>query len=168
MTEITLEKRFEDYEALIHDTVRKVWRRCGGDLEDMVSVAHEAFVKAHSGHDSTRSKFTTYLVRCIRNGLINSARKAKNQVETKPLLSQVEDPRNQSPLIDLLDEFSDDAKHIAKLVITSPPELACVARFLGRSEKQTRAAIVEHLQNAGWCIKRISRSFKEIRTVLNG
>ncbi len=151
------EHAYVDALPLIRATCARFQRRYGGNLDDHLSRADEAFVRAWRGHDPDKGPFDKQVRYYVWMGLFGQVRDAARRNGT---LRRTEMPfdvpdvySGQERLDRRLREASEDARLAAGLVL------------LGRkinNPARIKETLVEFLLDAGWGAGRILGAFKEL------
>lgn len=172
---------YRDVEYLIHHICHLFKEKHGGDFDDLLDVANQVFMDVYRGFREGSAPFTSYLSTCVYRRLLDEKRRSmriktisisgsgrKNDYEEGRGDIQLEDKSTptSSPLNDLLDGLSEDAKVIVSLVLETPPEIAKIIEGKGGHPKNVRSTIRQHLTEMGWAYTRIAESFQEIGQVL--
>ena len=139
-----------------------------GDYDDLNSEANLIFLDAYQNYDPQKGSFTNHIHFRIWHGLLeklveNSFLKVKGTSEINELIPA---PK-ENQLIDLLDELSDDATTITKLLTDTPKDLQDIIIEERKEIKRGKAILFRYLRKVGWTHKRIKETFKEITEVVN-
>ena len=139
---------YTNMKNLIAHTTWKFHNRYGGDFEELLNEANLLFIKATQSHNEARSKITTWTRFCIWKGLLNYIKKEHKQ--WNPLLRlelpiDISDDTNYFSLSEILDELSDDAKDIIKLIFDLPLEIQMDAKQHGNRPRNIKAALYRFL-----------------------
>lgn len=163
---ISVETAWAESQAIIHNMVRKQLKKAGGDYDDFLSEAHLAFVEAWNSFDENKgTKFATWLFHKVRGRLLEHVRtRARRWGKTQADVS-LDDPdacleigQASAPLLDILDELSDDGKLLAQLILTTP--MALQADINPRSMMKSLATFMS--ENYGWSSIRAAITFEEM------
>jgi RNA polymerase sigma factor (sigma-70 family) len=184
------EETYLEVENLIR---REVWRICkkwGGDFDELMSEANIAFLDAYDSFDGS-SSFATWTrqivwykcVDLIRGRLTEQARYASNPgdetvgripcrvngdaTHDRMLIEIPDRPHSTWKVQEMLEELTEDARIVVKLVVETPAELEAIARAKGGQPRNLRSSIRSYLAEAGWTAARIAESFNEVRQVLS-
>ncbi len=160
-----------DITETYHSVEKLIWRttnrfhQCHTTTEstdDLLSIAHMAFVEAYHSYDSSKgASFSTWTVRMVWWHLLNANRDA--QLPIVDTEHEVTDSQSNFHLFEFLEELTEDARIITKLILDTPTDLAEVIQ----REYVPRATIRRWLIRLGWTAKRITESFAEIRRALS-
>jgi len=155
---------YEDTERMIGKICLSFARSYGGDFDDYLGPAHEAYMRAYRLWDKKKGAFTTYLWHAVTNELRSfvrrKARIACREVRADEKLYAETAGKTGFDFRLFLSELSDDAQTVVKLLVHTEQNITPtrVPKILRRLKK--------HLWMAGWSLKRIAESFKEVREAL--
>lgn len=157
---------YERTKKLIQSVVTNFVTKYGGDREEMVSIAHEAFLQAIDEYNPERGAFTTKLWWNIWYALMHDKNRRQREQRRFPAAEEYDlqshpEEKPDHDFSDWLDRLSQDARTVALLTVHSPLE---IRQAVGRG--QNKRLIRRLLYDLGWCAKRISLSFEEIRRAL--
>lgn len=171
-----LEEAYLDYQKLIFDVVHKFIARYGGDFEELLGEANLIFILAFNSYNYKAAKFSTWLYSSLWHGLQDYKRKEYRTTHFKNHSNKVsfefeEDNHpvtTSNEIIDLFDEFSNDAKEVIHLIFNAPPSISNKA--LRKSKPRITKGVVKNYihQRFGWKHDNINKVFQEIQEVLNG
>jgi RNA polymerase sigma factor (sigma-70 family) len=157
---------YNDVEKLIYHVANKVHAKHGGDIEELVSEANVAFMKAYKAYSPDRhTKFSTFLYCVIWNHLLTFIRDNRSMpvVDT----GSVVDNRPEPFMVwDFVEGLTEDAATVVGLVFTSPAELVEAAEGKGNQIRNWRSSIRRYLLNQGWSTDRVIECFSEIAAAL--
>jgi RNA polymerase sigma factor (sigma-70 family) len=190
---VNASETYRRVEHLLYRTAWEVARQTKLDLDELVSEANEAYLKALDSYDPGRGAFTTHLVVVVRHQLIHFVRwqlrchRRPHQLKDRPKLRQGQ-PAERVYVVpshyrdfkpeDLQDELGDDGRLVVGLTLNPPADLA---RYVygtaddrpGRSgparftPRRFRAALKRHLRGTlGWSGPRVRRCFADVRQAL--
>lgn len=100
---IELEKLLAEHRGLIVSQAVSFCRN-PDDLEDFISVGVLAFTKAYQKYNPETSKFSTYIVSCIRNAFKKHCKKEEKRYFTRPSMSYIDSEQLWEILPDNLTE----------------------------------------------------------------
>lgn len=156
---------YADVEKLIYHVANKFRAKHGGDIEELISEANVAFMKAYKHFNPKRgAKFSTFLHWVIWNHLLSFAKKPSLPVVDA---GQVLDNQPEAFLVwDFIDGLTEDAAIVVDLVFASPAELIESAEGKGNQARNWRSSIRDYLLQRGWGTDRIINCFSEIAAAL--
>lgn len=171
---------YNGVELLIYSVIHKFVRKYGGAFEDYLLDAHEIFMYACGRHCKEKGKFSTYLTFLLNCLLVERIEKeAKFRAHLKQVdadLTLMAKAERADRLTMLTDELSDDAKTVVKLALDIPADVRLTLARVDRNPtnfdeeirwgKSIRHGLVEFLEDLGWSMGRINRTFKEIQEAL--
>ena len=182
MATAALDKKYEKVHKLIMWTVHKFIDSHGGDFDELMGESNLYFMRAVERHDPERGSFGTYVRYTIYKNLLEKHRNDARHNRIAPTMSIYEmeggneettteiplpAPASKFRLFEFMDELSEDAKLITKLVVDTPTGLTNIMVRNGGRPHNRRAVIRDYLTGLGWHPKRITESFSEITAVLN-
>jgi DNA-directed RNA polymerase specialized sigma24 family protein len=167
-----IDSSFQQVERLLTGIVSRHYRKHGGDWDELLSIAHEAFTEAWHSHNPERAQFTTWVQIQAQNRLKTELRERirRNRTTIDSDAVQSTPARQETILSRVLAEVSDDARTLLGLAIEQPVDCLLAARRLawglhGDRESPARA-LLELMQNLGWDCRRIFSAWQEIREAL--
>lgn len=144
-------------------------------LEDLFGAACIGFMEAYNTFEPHRGhQFTGWVYWKVMSQLrdyvrkeIKHRQKLKDYAEHKEN-SSISSSSNPEHAIDIIDQLSDNAKCIAKLVIDMPNDLARAMRADTKycSGHHIKTGLRQYLLGIGWENHTISQSFNEIKEAL--
>lgn len=160
-----MKEGYEDLKNLLYHTAHKFQSTYGGDFDELMSISNLAFVKAYNSYTSSMGAMTTWVRFCAWHAMLH-----ERTNETKARRTRQEDKETKTvrpnPLVDILDELSEDAKRIVRLVLTTPPELQELIESSGGNVRRIKPILSSYLQSIGWGRRQIELSFAEIKEAL--
>ena len=165
-----------DVQLLIKKQCNKYHSRYGGDFYDWLSEANYIFMEAYYSFDeSAGACFSTYLYWLLDKRLIELIRRPARKSRVRKIkVHYVENVGERGcPPMKLIDrlkiELSEDANEIVDLIMDVPMDIKLA--MLEPRKQQTKASkfkecLVEFLQDVGWSVSEISKSFEEIKECL--
>jgi len=160
-----MKETYEDLKNLLYQTAHKFQKMHGGDFEELVSIANLSFVEAYKSYSPEAGAITTWVRFCVWHNMLDHLDK-----EIKSKRTRAEDKEQKithhRPLIDFLDDLSNESEQIINLVLSTPPELQTLIDDTGGEIKLMKKTISKYLQSIGWGRKKIKRAFVEIRDAL--
>ena len=130
------------------------------EFSDLMSVAYLAYRKAEENYNPEKSKFTAYAWHYISGHLKNFLNEERKQVKLKfdKDMNLHDNSRNDYyNIINLLQDFSKEAKQVCHIVFQEPDIYGSLTR--GKSKKH----ITKILRQQGWKYERIESAFNEIK-----
>ena len=172
-----METVYSEVEHLITHICNVFRSKHGGDPEDLLSTATQVFVDVYKSWRDGEAPFTSFLSTCIYRRLLDEKRK---NLRIKPIRInqgaskygdmkqpfEIEDTSRTFNFSDFIEEMTDDAKMVVKLVLETPPEIAEIIEGKGGHPKNVRSTIRQYLIELNWTYTRINESFSEIARVL--
>ena len=136
--------------------------------DDAMSKATDIFLVAYDKYDG-RIPFIPWIHRCIKYGLLDWSR---NNFRKRKRYSEVSDENlvrkgSSFQLTVFIEELTEDAATVVKLVCDTPIELKRIIDMKGGEARNYKSTIREHLNEIGWTSMRITESFVEIRRLLS-
>lgn len=163
---------YEDVRRLIYHVCNQFARRYGGDVEELISDANVAYMKAYESWKPGRgTKFSTYVVVCVwrRLAALRKAEQRRKAVWSRGLddISPDQLPVTAGHTIgdrfaDLLEELSEDTASVVRMVVNATSDISEVAEAKGGKYRNWRSTIRSHLRDIGWTHNRIRAAFEEI------
>ena len=173
LREEILTETYGDMQKLIFGIVWKFWRIYGGDLDDLTGQANLIFITAFDSYDPSKSKLTTWLTTKIKWGLLDYMKEGNvyeshvsiddEFVEIYPVVKE------DISVIELLDEMDQDAHTILQLFLDIPRDI--MVNILNEHcrvkdvQANLRNRLLHRLRQMGWNLKRIRKTFEEIKNV---
>lgn len=170
-----IDDAYESVKMMIYKIVNKYQRRHGGEFDELLSVAHEAFMEAVWSFDPNRGKFTTHVwnrvtykfkdeAKLLRKGggfVHEEGNASLNKGEEYLTAIQKADPdllkdKKRFDLQKFLGELSQEAREAAE-----------VALSIGSDNKgMSLVDIMSILVEAEWTAAEILKAFKELKEAL--
>lgn len=160
----TIEQALKGVEKLIYSVA---WRHCrayGGDIDDMISLCYEAFVDAFRTFDPTKGKFSARVWALAWFKMFRTEEKRKKAIGAA--ISEDTEGKEVFSVNHLLEEVSNDARRVLKMVLEPPIELMSIEGLRPQPHK-TAACVRALLRGMGWTGERIGRTFQEIKEALS-
>ncbi len=158
---------------VIRHTCSKFVRQNGGDVDDAISIANEAFIRAYNkdDFDGTKSSFATWIRSKVWYALLDEMRTRVGRTNRMPRVHiNLDRVETEGPGFDtegFLGTLSEDARIVAEMVLRDSVPLNL--EVYGRGE-YTPGNVVRGLKTVlkelGWSMDRITGSFEEIRTAV--
>lgn len=164
MASFAVNETYRSVEGLLYSVVWKFHRAKGGDVDDLLGIAHEAYVDAYDTYDPDRGEFETWVVNKIHYRMLEDWRKRCVRHRALPRCEVNFDLMacgEKSPL----DGLSEQAREVVEMVLTSDPRVT--SRVAGRSRHPWRAALADVLVEAGWTVKQVAEAFAEVQEALS-
>ena len=161
--------QYEKYEKLIH---KLSWRyaRIGFPIDDLVSEANWAYVKAVETYDCTRCKFCTHLYNTVNGYLFNFTKPSIDQSGADPDLFS-KDNYNQLKRVALKDQFEkadSDITIIINLIFDMPDRLYMMCQEVS-CPKITKRRLTRYLiEEMDWEPKRANLALSTIQNIIRG
>jgi len=157
---------YQDLQNLIYYTIHKFIKTYGGEFDELLSISNYYFVKYGYGKHNGKSNIASWTTFCIWRGMLEHQRKQAIAHRRRPEDFKIAQypPSNR---IDIIDELSEDAKHILSLVFKTPEELLTTIQNKGGSTKQVKPVLRRHLLKIGWSAKQIRESFNQITEAIS-
>ena len=134
---------YEDHVNLIRRIAWRFAMLSGIDVEELISEGHLIFMRCIERWDGRRL-FSTFLYRCLENGFRTFCFKNdRPRDEEVIILDRAMNPREHLSFKELIASLSDEAKHVAGLLLSGPAE---ALEILGTEPpKMIRGAIQRYL-----------------------
>lgn len=159
---------YEDVELLVYKTARDVWRRCGGDIEELLSEARYLFCVAYDSHDQEKGELTTWVVWKVRSGLLTLRKKQKRLFREKKVEPEILNTfRKKEKHSFNVKELRPFTRMVVSLALSPPREVKLNALYNGGlSPKMIKKGLFAFLKQMGWPVKKINEAFLEIKEAL--
>lgn len=161
---------YRDVEKLLWKMVHDFRRRNGGDLDELYSVACEAYCIAYQSYDPSKgASFSTWVCWQVLGWLRTAARKERYHSIEKSAGDNTYEWEDTMHVFDsdmIAESLSTDAAYVFRLATKPPTELASAAAAKGGSGVNWRTTLRSYLKNLGWAKNRIVESFDEIAVAL--
>lgn len=173
MIAIARQETFLEVEPDIRLTVHRFRLRYGGNMEDLWSIAHEAFMYAFLTFESSCGSFSSYVRYCTWKQMLEQTRSQcrRNSKLPRVPFDNIREPvtKHNHFVTDLLDELSEDGKLVVSLVLDAPMDIYMyLLEHKGpQNPNKVRNALRSFLREVGWNTARITESFNEIREALS-
>lgn len=139
--------------------------RYGGELDDAIGLANLRFVLAYKSFDPSKNyPFPKWVSSMVWGGLRNSRKPWRHGRKEPPKESDMQ--TSSFNITDFLDELSVDAQCIVELLFDTPKELAHLFCYHEGTARQNKSVIRQYLRKQEWTIKRIDKSFTDIKLAL--
>lgn len=163
---------YEKVKNLIHKLAIGYAKSHGGDVDELVSEGHVAFMRAYPKWDPEIGALTTLMYHAVINQFNSySRRQAKHQgyqfgqaEETKA--EDVVDDKPTFDLPDFLETLSNDARVVVQLIFNAPRQLEQDAEDKGGHAKNWRSSLRQLLRDMQWSVEEIRSAFDEVRNAL--
>lgn len=177
--------KYENYEGLL---IKLSWKFCTSpeELDDMMSICREAFVKAAARHNPKKGKFTTQLHTYANRALIDEYRKKKTQRRNTFLNTSLDElmefvngdnSQEETSIIDEsqnverrtifrqhIEGLSKEAQEVVSIIVKSPNEL--LGGSISLAPKYLRGELIRMLRRRKWKWNVIYDSIKEIKSAI--
>lgn len=165
------EETYLECKGLIYWTVKKFRYRFGGNWDDMISVANEAFVDAYLEFTTEKGSFSSWICKWIWNYLRNDWKqkrmrdfKRKNGMHIR--IEEIE-ARETRTLDLLLEKITGDARVVAELVIDTPKDLIFLIHLKGAAPRNYKSTIKEYLiEEQDWTPERVKQAYQQLGEML--
>ena len=171
---------YQEYKNLLMELAHGFSRR-PEEFEDMMGVAHCAFLKARNSFDPRRGSFCTHLYRVTKNAMIDEVRKDskhKNHFSYDALTDENEsdqvhpvvpyDDRSNAErrtmFKQILESLSPDSRQVVSVILSAPDELFTGTKSL--APKYMRGQLIRLLRARNWKWNAIYDSIKEIKNAI--
>jgi len=161
----TPEREWEQYKRLVHKEVWKQVHRYGGDREEYLSIAGEAFAVAYDTWDQEKGAFSTHLTWTLFYAFKKSYYRHVRNKKVDVVDDEVFDNVASTPR-SIMSRLSEDAKRVAELALDTPWEILDLAKWKRNKHQTVRNGIIRYLKNMGWSPARISEAIQEIKEQL--
>ncbi len=158
------EQRYVEVARLLRKAVRMFVRRHGGEVEDLLSVVHGAFVRCCQTYSGQKgSKFSSWVWykawSAMQSHLRHQRRRQAHHPVVKRIWEQVEDPiRTEVSTQSDEPERSEDGRDVTELIL----------HVQKKRTQSLRSATIRYLRDQGWSDYRIRRAMEEIRRNMEG
>lgn len=161
------EETYLDVQDLLRKQVWDLVKAYGGDFDELMAEANFLFVEAYRGYRG-EVPFSVWIRNWVRWALTDQIRiklshQQRYEVVDEHLLTKTYSAWTPKSL---LEELSEDAAMIVRLVLDTPSEIAIVVSGKGGQPRNFRSTIRSYLGSIGWSAQHISETFDEIRRVL--
>lgn len=162
------EETYLEVKPVILAAVRDIYKRFGGNFDDILSDANTAFLEAYESWEPEKSSFTSWLRLRIFSTTVNNLRHSCRDHARYEHVddSQLTRPTGSFDPKSLLEELTEDARIVVQLTLETPAELEAVVRAKGGQPRNLRSSLRSYLAEMGWTACRIAESFNEVRRVL--
>lgn len=173
---------YEDCKDLVHYVSEKYRRKYQSTNIDWLSEANLAFMEAHRTFNPSKGvKFSTWLFNILNMRLLDVVRYRSRDSAVKKAMTNADFSHlhSRTPVFsykntkqlykEWKEELSVDARMIVDIVVDPP--LAVLMAVYSESEstsypKRLKSAVVEFLEDLGWCSEEIFCCFDEITEAL--
>jgi len=163
------EETYIEVKPVILSAVRDICNRFGGNFDDVLSDANSAFLEAYESWEPEQSSFTSWLRHRIFSTAVNNLRQRCREQGRRERVEDSDIPERNQPawnVRQVLEELTEDAALVVRLVVETPAELEAVVQAKGGQPRNLRSSLRQYLADAGWTACRIAESFNEVRKVL--
>ena len=161
----------KDIEKLIYRLCHQAVDRHGGDFNEYLSIANEAYIRAYDTYQSGYgASFSTWLYNILRNAISSYVKKENRQNMIQiDYVDSLEDTPQPIPfsISHFLSCLPTDATEVVKILTEIPRELIIDMLSFGDVRELCRDRLVRHLRSLDWTLERIAKSFFQIRRELN-
>lgn len=167
------ETTFHDVDLLIKKTVHQFCERYNCNFEEYHSETNPMFMIAYTRwgekrFKGTSSSFPSYVRWVVWHGLLEMLRKKMRRGDKVVCMDLHPDwaPVQYAPLLDFMDELSEDAKEVVQLTLETPKGIAKVMREKGGTPHAVKTVLREYLVCLGWTGEQVLSAFEEIADAL--
>jgi len=167
-------EEYKKYEKMIYKLSWK-YARIGYPLDELVSEANWAYMRAKKTFNPDKGKFGTHLYNSIRGHLHNLTKPSNNSfIELEQEESPIKmnnfaaggNPEKRVILKDQIEKANNDCTVTVNLIFQMPPELYALCNEVS-CPKLTKRRLYRYLKNyKGWEHKRIKKALNEIETIM--
>lgn len=165
----TREQNYVDVSRLVNKLAWNYVKTHGGDFDEVLAQANEAYVMAAASYVPEKSRFTTWVYQQVwfRLRKIRRGRSVRTVELTEEALEQREAKTNW--LECLMAEISDDARTVVRVLVESPTDVLKALFGARPCGVKARKKLLRHMRREhGWSIARVLSAFSEIKEALNG
>ena len=131
-------------------------QKSGLEMSDLFQEAQLAYWQAMKTYDPAKGAISTYIWHCVHNRLLIYLRDYQKYSAEFIEVVPINVVTNENAYFENLSEV---ACKIAKKVLSSPDEFACLAKA------DAQKKLKEILKNEGWSLKKIFAGFKELQMI---
>jgi len=162
---------------LIFHQVHKFRNQYGGEFDELVGEANEAFVRGHQqfcrGTSPTgrviEADYGTEIRRWVWYTLFDKMRTRVRRQNHTPM-EAICDRDFAAPATthntEWAEELSDDARYAVELVLHPPEAIEATAEAKGGEPRNYRSTVRQYLRTQGWAVARVNEAFSEIKGAL--
>lgn len=154
-----LQETYRDEEDRLAKLVRAFKRRFPrADVDELSSIASEAFLEAYRSHDAEKGKFSTWLQMIVWKRMLDRVKKYARKhdgISIEPLPENLQST-DTNPLHDMSTDLSVDACQVLKLIFV----MNDVSGMKHRTPQKPLLRRV--LKDMGWTADRITTAFQEL------
>lgn len=164
-----IDQAWEGTKRLVYQQIWWFVKRFGGDFDDYLGPAHEAWMRAFESHDPERGKFTTLLWWTVRNELSSYVQQRSKQRARESANGSTLRHLVQGTGFDLetfCGDLSDDASTVVELLLDGW-QLSGLGQRNGWGVGDVLADLRTRLGRMGWNRWRITETFSELREVVH-
>lgn len=163
---MTSDQLFLQYEKLLYRQANNFHKKFGGDIDDLISICYDVFVRALKHHDDTKTKLTTYLWTATWRTMYQ---KRERSLRGRQIEREVGNKRGRElgkEALAFVRDISEDAQTVVHLIIDRP--LGEGTNAGSGTTKLLLRSVQEFLSSSlGWTGGRISKSLQEIREAIS-
>lgn len=165
-TMASLDQTYEEFRRHMEIAPIQFRRRYGGDLDELRSIAGQAFAEACRSHRPERGTLRKRVRYVVWNRMLEQCRRGERRRRHHGRVNMVAVPdRSCFNLHTFLGELSKDAAEAIQLILEAPAEIADALGSADRIETR-RALVADFLLGLGWAAGRVISTFKEIGEAL--
>lgn len=158
-------QRYEEFQKFVDNLAFKAWSKCGGDLEEMKSIAYYAYVHACNSFKAEKGTLDNWIRVTVRGHLHSyiQNRLMWKEIRVEFYEESVEQV-DQFNLPRFLADLPTDARNVAKLAVETLPDDGKVKRINRRTmQRKIRRLLLQK----GWSKDRIVEAFEAIGEALS-
>lgn len=181
-----LASRFEGVRRLLWSTCYKIkgiygLGAYGNTIDDLYGEACVAFMDADKSYDPEKGKYSYYIAKCVYRRLQSARTYEMRRYPIHGLSIQAlpssdtyeelgasyhENTYEGFRLDEYIEELSEDARIVCRLIFYAPQTLIETAQAKGGSASNWRTTVKDHLKQLQWSPDEIKGAFDEIRMSL--
>jgi DNA-directed RNA polymerase specialized sigma subunit len=150
---------YEEHKELIYNRVHYWNKKSGTEFDDLLSVAHCAFMESLTTHNPEQAKFSTYLWKGINIALWNFSRdekKLQTMVIYKEQFSSLPDERVFNLPDVHLNNFDEKSQEILQMLFDPNTKIENIRNKISKN------SLYNYLREKGWSHSKITKGFHAI------
>ena len=166
-----INETYGDVELLVYSTVHQFIRSYGGDFDECLSVAHDAYIDAYDRYDGS-SSFSSWVRWKVWYRLLDDMRnRAKHAARVicddgTALATVATDTPPEFDLDGFLGRLSREARDVVRVVLDPPEEVVKDLALFGDSPPSFLHTVRTYLAYMGWSKAEVAEAFDEVRWLL--